>query len=196
MAPPIKFAHVVYRTHHLEEMVDWYIKVLECKIQHRDAHLAFLTYDDEHHRIAFINLGPAKDDEPGRGRPENASLNRSGAGIHHLAYTWATLKDLMEVYEGLKAMGVLPLRPIRHGLTLSLYYADPDGNSMEFQVDVLDVETSNAFMAGPEFAANPVGDTFDPDELLAALKAGKPVLDLILRADQKAPEKGLALELN
>ncbi len=195
MASPTKFAHIVYRTHHLDEMVDWYTKVLECKVQHRDDRLAFLAYDEEHHRIAFVNLGPAPDDETGRGGPENASLNRTGAGVHHVAYTWDTLEDLMAVYERLKDMGVVPLAPIRHGLTLSLYYADPDGNSMEFQVDVLDAEASNAFMAGPQFAANPVGDPFDPEELLAAMKAGKPLLELVLRSDQTAPAAGLALAL-
>jgi catechol 2,3-dioxygenase-like lactoylglutathione lyase family enzyme len=176
-------------------MVDWYVKVLECKVQHQDKRLAFLTYDEEHHRIAFVNLGPSAGGEPGRGLPENASLNRSGAGVHHVAYTWGTLEDLMGVYERLKGIGVLPLRPIRHGLTLSLYYADPDGNSMEFQVDVLDVAASNAFMAGPAFAANPVGESFDPEQILAALKAGEPTLELILRSDQEVSAAGLALEL-
>jgi hypothetical protein len=92
-------------------------------------------------------------------------------------------------------MDILPLAPVRHGITLSLYYADPDGNSMEFQVDVLDVEAANAFMNGPEFAANPVGDTFDPEVVLAAIKAGQPLVPLVLRADQSAPERGLASEL-
>jgi catechol-2,3-dioxygenase len=194
MKSPRKFAHIVYRTHHLDEMVEWYTKVLQCKVQHRDKSMAFLTYDDEHHRIALVDVGPAGED-PERGQPTRASIHGKSAGFHHVAYTWGTVHELMEVYEQLKSMDILPLAPVRHGITLSLYYADPDGNSMEFQVDVLDVEAANAFMKGPEFAVNPVGDTFDPEVVLAAIKAGQPLVPLVLRADQSVPERGLAPEL-
>ena len=37
-----------------------------------------------------------------------------------------------------------------------MYYADPDGNQMEFQVEAFDsVEHANAFMRGPLYEANP-----------------------------------------
>jgi len=52
---PSKFAHVVYKTHRFNELVDWYIRVFNASVQHRDERLAFLTYDDEHHRFAFLN---------------------------------------------------------------------------------------------------------------------------------------------
>ena len=58
MAAPSKFAHVVYQTHRFEEMIDWYTRVFEATVRHRDDKLAFLSYDDEHHRMAFLNLGP------------------------------------------------------------------------------------------------------------------------------------------
>ena len=59
MVAPSKFAHVVFNTHRYDEMIDWYAGVFEARVQHRDDRLAFLTYDDEHHRFAFVNLGPA-----------------------------------------------------------------------------------------------------------------------------------------
>ena len=62
-------------------------------------------------------------------------------------------------------------------------------------VAVFDVEASNAFMAGPAFAANPVGEPFDPEQLVAAMHVGEPLLELILRSDQDATTDGLALEL-
>ena len=61
MVAPSKFAHVVLNTHRFEEMIEWYARVFEARVQHRDNRLAFLTYDDEHHRFAFVNLGPAKE---------------------------------------------------------------------------------------------------------------------------------------
>jgi hypothetical protein len=53
---------------------------------------------------------------------------------------------------------------------------------MEFQVDsYASNEEANAFMAGPHFAANPIGVEYDPDEWLARLRAGAPASELLLR---------------
>jgi catechol-2,3-dioxygenase len=176
MAAPSKFAHVVYQTHRFEEMIDWYTRVFEASVRHRDERLAFLSYDDEHHRMAFVNLGaPSNGDAPKRA---------NGVGVHHVAYTWNDVGELIHTYKRLKSYGVLPVRPIRHGLTLSLYYQDPDANMMEFQIDIMDLQTANEFMRSKTFAANPVGEPFDPDELVARFEAGKPVDDLIFRSDQ------------
>ena len=61
MAKPSKFAHIVYRTRRFEEMIAWYQKVFEAKVQYQNPGLAFLTYDDEHHRFAFANLAVLDD---------------------------------------------------------------------------------------------------------------------------------------
>jgi catechol-2,3-dioxygenase len=177
MVAPSKFAHVVYNTHRYTEMVDWYGRVFEARVQHADDKLTFMTYDDEHHRFAFLNLGapaPGQDID----RPTNA------VGVNHLAYTWNGVGELLDTYKRLKAMGVTPYRPIRHGITLSMYYRDPDGNQLEFQTDLMSVEDANRFMDSPAFDKNPIGEPFDPDELLARYEAGQPVDDLIFRADQ------------
>jgi hypothetical protein len=65
-----------------------------------------------------------------------------------------------------------------------MYYADPDGNLMEFQIDVLEPEAANEFMGGPAFEANPIGEKFDPDELAARFDAGEPVEEIVFRSDQ------------
>lgn len=172
---PSKFAHVVYKTHKFDKLIDWYIKVFNAKVQHRDDRLAFLTYDAEHHRFAFLNLGPATEERPRR---------EGEVGVHHVAYTWNGLGELIETYKRLKGYGILPAQPIRHGLTLSLYYTDPDANMMEFQIDLMEPQAANEFMASAAFAANPLGERFDPDELVARFEAGEPVDSLIFRSDQ------------
>jgi catechol-2,3-dioxygenase len=177
MTAPSKFAHVVYNTHRYDEMIAWYLKIFEARVQHRDDRLAFLTYDDEHHRFAFANLGPLPADAP---KPR---MGR-GPGVNHVAYTWADLGEFVALYQRLKGYGIVPVRPVKHGLTLSMYYADPDGNLMEFQIDVLEPDAANAFMAGPAFEANPIGEPFDPDELAARFEAGEPVDEVIFRSDQ------------
>src|SRR5690606_20254351 len=92
---------------------------------------------------------------------------------------YATLNDLMSTYERLKKMDIKPVYVINHGPTTSLYYADPDGNQLEFQIDNYDtVEEAGKFFFSKEFAENPIGVEFDPDELLARLRAGEPESEL------------------
>lgn len=176
MTAPSSFCHVVYKTHRYNEMIAWYQRVFEARIQHRDDRLCFLAYDDEHHRMAVLNLGP--------GEAKNAPAPRNAPGVHHVAYAWKNLAELIDTYKRLKSYGVMPSRPIRHGLTLSLYYDDPDGNSMEFQIDTMTPERANAFMAGSAFDKNPVGEPFDPEELVRRYEAGQAVDDLVFRSDQ------------
>ncbi|WP_430423897.1 VOC family protein [Phenylobacterium sp.] len=163
MAKPAKFAHVVYQTRRYDQMIAWYQDVFEATVVHQDPALAFLTYDDEHHRFAFANLDVLN---PGGGD------QRGGIGVNHVAYTYADIGDLLATYKRLKAKGITPYWPIHHGPTLSLYYRDPDGNRMEFQVDACSVDDANAYMRSDAFAANPIGVTIDPDDLLARLEGG------------------------
>jgi catechol-2,3-dioxygenase len=132
--------------------------------------LAFMTYDDEHHRIALLHTPDAPD------RPEGA------AGLEHIAYTYATLGDLAATYRRLKAAGITPYWTINHGPTTSMYYRDPDRNQVELQVDNFPTadELSAWFRSGA-FARNPIGVTFDPDELVRKLAAGVPVEELVRR---------------
>ena len=67
-----------------------------------------------------------------------------GPGVNHVAYTWNDLGELVGLYRRLKGYGIVPVRPIKHGLTLSMYYADPDGNLMEFQIDVLEPDPGDS----------------------------------------------------
>ena len=85
------------------------------------------------------------------------------AGLLHLAYTWDDLAGLVGVYKRVRdELDVRPRTCLRHGPTLSMYYADPDGNQLEFQIDLLEPDAANEFMRGPAFAANPIGVVFDP----------------------------------
>ena len=176
MVAPSKFAHVVYNTCRYEEMIAWYARVFEAQIQHGNDRLTFLTYDDEHHRFAFVNLGP--------GEPDGKDNQPGGVGVNHLAYTWNGVGELVDTYKRLKTYGYTPYRPIRHGLTLSMYYRDPDGNQLEFQTDLMTADEANDFMRSDAFEKNPIGEPFDPEELVARYDAGEAVDDLIFRSDQ------------
>ena len=171
---PTKFAHVVYRTRRFEQMLDWYKTVFDARVQHQSGAMAFLTYDDEHHRFAFVNLSALQ--------PDGKETDRRGMiGVDHVAYTYSSLNDLFENYARLKQEGVQPYWCIHHGITVSMYYADPDGNQMEFQVDCFNSsEEANGFIEA-KFSANPIGVEFDPDDWLARLRSGTPGSDLLVR---------------
>lgn len=167
MVRPVKFAHVVYMTRRYDEMIAWYRDVFEAEVVYENPAFAFLTYDDEHHRFAFANLDLLK---PGGSSRDD----RGEIGVNHVAYTYGSVGDLLDTYKRLKKAGIHPYWPVHHGTTLSLYYADPDGNRMEFQVDCGTVVEATALMRTPAFADNPVGVSYDPDALLARFEGGEP----------------------
>ena len=172
MAKPVKFAHVVYMTRRFDEMIAWYRDVFEAEVVYQNPALAFLTYDDEHHRFAFANLDVLN---PG------GSDDRGEIGVNHVAYTYSGIGDLLDTYARLKRAGISPYWPVHHGTTLSLYYTDPDGNRMEFQVDCGTAEEAKALMETTAYAANPVGVMFDPEALLARFESGEADDDLLVQ---------------
>ena len=170
---PRRLAHIALRTNQLQAMVAWYCEVLGGHVAHGSDKIAFLTYDEEHHRIALVALG----DYP----------ERSGAvsaGYYHTAFAYDSLAELLGTYRRLQAQGIQPYRSINHGPTVSLYYADPDGNQIELQVDSFpDAEATNAWMRSDAFRRNPIGIDFDPDQMLEQLRQGVPEVELMRRPD-------------
>ena len=52
-----------------------------------------------------------------------------------------------------------------------MYYRDPDGNSLEMQVDCFDTnEEATAFMMSEKFKQNPIGTDYDPEEMIKKLQ--------------------------
>jgi len=164
---PAKFAHAVLATKQFKEMVDWYTTVLEAEVVHSNGMLAFMTYDDEHHRIAIAAV-PGLADKP-----------RHSVGLDHLAYTYANLGDLVFTYERLRDAGIKPVVTINHGPTTSMYYRDPDGNRVELQIDNFEsVEELKGFFRSDAMRNNPIGVNFDPEELARNFHAGVPEAEL------------------
>jgi catechol-2,3-dioxygenase len=154
-------------------MVDWYCKLLGARINHASDKIAFLTNDDEHHRIALVAMEPYGPRTPG-----------VTVGFYHAAFAYANLGELLQGYETLRQQGIKPYRCINHGPTLSFYYRDPDGNEIEMQVDTFpDSAATNAFMRSEAFARNPIGVLVVPEELIARRAAGEADSALLRRAD-------------
>jgi hypothetical protein len=155
-------------------MLAWYKTVFDARVQYENPALAFLTFDDEHHRFAVANLEVFQ--------PGGTEKDRQGAiGVDHLGYTYPSLRDLLENYAFLKEKGIKPYWCVHHGITVALYYTDPDGNQMEFQVDCLDEPAKASEFMAKLFSLNPLGVEFDPDEWLSKLRAGAEEREFLAR---------------
>ena len=101
--PPTKLSHVVFQTNRKKAMQEWYCQVLEGHVAFEDAHLAFMTYDDEHHRVAFVDFGPLAP----RDRSADMAVPPSDPpGLHHVAFTFGSMGDLLANYTRLAARGI------------------------------------------------------------------------------------------
>jgi catechol 2,3-dioxygenase-like lactoylglutathione lyase family enzyme len=98
----------LYRTRRFEEMLAWYKTVFGAKVQYQNPALAFLTYDEEHHRFAFANMDLI---DPGGSGPDD----RGAIGVDHVAYTCASLSDLFDRYAELKSEDITPYWCVHHG---------------------------------------------------------------------------------
>jgi catechol-2,3-dioxygenase len=167
---PAKLAHIVLRTPRYDEMIAWYLKVLDATLAFGSPMISFITYDEEHHRVAFVNM------------PQLADCDPMAAGLDHVAFTYGSLSDLIATYERLKADGIEPGWCINHGPTTSMYFRDPDGNQVELQIDNFETEAAlGEWFASGVFQSNPIGVEFDPGVLAAKLKAGTSIAELVMQ---------------
>ena len=170
---PSKLAHIVLRTTNVDAMRDWYLDVLNAQVT-LDAksdtfHMCFIRYDDEHHRLAFVQHPRRPDALPGDG------------ALEHIAFTYDTLSDLLDTHARLASKGIEPFWPIHHGATMSIYYLDPDGNRVELQIDTMSLEDAARYVETEDFLGNPIGVLFDPADVRRRLHAGEPLETLLVR---------------
>jgi catechol 2,3-dioxygenase len=156
--------HVNLKTTRPQELIDWYGEVLSMEVIHQFPGGAWLTNDEANHRIALLHSPHVTDD------PDKIVH----AGIHHTAFEFDSIGELLATWERLRDRGIRPHMVLDHGMTLSFYFVDPDGNSVELQADHFgDWSKSKEFMrSSPEFEADPIGTFVDPDRLLEAHAEG------------------------
>jgi catechol-2,3-dioxygenase len=165
-----KLHHFNLKTSRLQEMIDWYGTVVGMKPNYQFPGGAWLTNDEANHRIALLVSSQLSDD------PDKLMHN----GFHHSAFEFPSMGDLLNTYARLKKLGIEPHASLDHGLTTSFYYEDPDGNSVELQVDNFGnwQDSSEWMRTSPLFVENPIGMPVDPDQLVAAREAGASFAEL------------------
>jgi catechol 2,3-dioxygenase len=159
-----KFHHTTFATLKLDEMVAWYGTVAGLEPVYHTEKGAWLTNDEANHRIALLAL-------PDLHEPADKGHT---IGLHHTAFEYAHFDFWLDNYVRLATLGIRPFLNLDHGMTVSMYYQDPEGNGVEIQVDAFgDWSKSKEWMwASEEFDENPIGAHFDPEKLVAARRAG------------------------
>jgi catechol 2,3-dioxygenase len=177
--------HYGITTANLDTMAQWYATVLGMSVVFetssplgKDAPIqvsaAWVTNDAANHRIGLIGIPQLVPD----------AQRSAHSRLQHIAYEFASLDDLLDTYLTLKEEGILPVLAADHGPTLSMYYTDPDGNSVELLADNFgDWAKSGRFMrTSPEFADRPMGCYVDPEKLAVARAGGASSLEIHERA--------------
>jgi catechol 2,3-dioxygenase len=157
------FHHVNLKTTRLQEMIDFYGTLVGAEVIFQDQVGAWLSNDNANHRVALLSFPNFVDD----------AEKETRTGMHHSAFEYSSFEDLNSSYVRLGEAGITPAMCLDHGMTFSYYYADPDGNNVELQVDCFgDWKKSTEWMrTSDEFKANPIGQFVNP-ELVAADHAG------------------------
>ncbi|WP_026531347.1 VOC family protein [Haematomicrobium sanguinis] len=159
-----KFHHTTFTTRKLDEMVAWYEKVAGLTPVHYAGGAAWLTNDEANHRIALLAL-------PGIKEPVDKGHT---AGLHHTAFEYADFTQWIDNYVRLRDLGITPFMSLDHGMTISMYYQDPEGNGVEIQFDAFGSwDKSKEWMYfSSEFAADQIGEFFDPEYFVRDHEAG------------------------
>ena len=176
---PSRFGHIVLRTKRFQEMARWYKTVLSARSLFEIPRGAFLTFDDEHHRVLIIGDKSLDD------RPPNAE------GVAHYAYLFDSFEDLMTTYARLRDEDdIRPTYCVNHGFQFSLYYHDPDRNEVELGCDNFQTrEEMNAWFENGQFRENFFGFPFDPEAVWKMHTDGVPEAEIYERTYQgEAPD--------
>ena len=122
MVTPKQLGHLVIRVRDLERSERFYSDVLGLHVTNkRPGQMIFMSAgDSSSHELALVPVG---DDAPG---PENDRV-----GLYHFAWEMESLDDLKRLYAEMKAKDVKIGGIGDHGISLGVYFFDPDGNEIE-----------------------------------------------------------------
>jgi catechol 2,3-dioxygenase len=124
---PKHLGHVNLYVRNADRSRQWYEDVLGLHTyDFRPGRAAFMSADrDKSHEVALMQVG------------DDAPLQHKGqVGLNHLAFMMESLDDLKEAYLRLKEKSVKIDRIADHGVSLGIYFRDPDGNGLEISYEL------------------------------------------------------------
>ena len=124
---PDTFHHVSFKTMNYDRMVDFYEKLFGCKPMYKSKEITFMTFDEEHHRIAIANTEPVFDNLgflPRIIMKFKNWINRAVpnlVGLDHISYRLNPIDQWFDFYFRAKKQGLEPYWTINHGWISGIY---------------------------------------------------------------------------
>ena len=123
----MKLGHVNVYVRDVAVAHEFYTRILGLHTYHvAPGRAVFLSADKESsHEVALMSVGP------------DAPLQQKGqVGLNHMAWMVDSLDELKVLYRRLKDNGVALDHISDHGLSLGIYFRDPDGNGLEVSYEL------------------------------------------------------------
>ena len=127
MKAPKQLGHLVIRVRDLNKAEEFYTRIVGLKIMQKYPNKGlFMSANEElSHELAIFRAG---DDAPG---PDEKRV-----GLVHMAFQMDSLDDLREIHRRLKSKNIKLVGYGDHGLSLGVYFLDPEGNEIEVYYEV------------------------------------------------------------
>jgi catechol 2,3-dioxygenase len=146
--------HVHLKVADLSRALKFYVDVLGFELQqHYGEQAAFISAGGYHHHIG-LNTWESKDGSP----PPPGST-----GLYHTAILYPTQVDLANAFKRVLAAGVELDGAADHGVSLALYFRDPDQNGIELYWDKPETD----WPRGPDGKLTMSNARIDLNELLS-----------------------------
>ncbi len=164
MSVPQEIGHLVLNVRDVSRSTAFYRDVVGFEVARYapDGDRCFLTCGVMHHNLALFKA------------PAGAQPRQKGQiGLNHFAFKVASYQALQQAHQRLAAAKAVIDRTVDHGMSLSVYFSDPDGIMMELFCDTFNSQAEGlAFMSATPGQAKP----FD-------ITAAAPALPTIPQAD-------------
>ncbi len=176
MPSPREVHHVhIFSDQNYDAMVEFYQWLFNGEVIRVNPNgLTFISYDDHDHRVVIIR-------REGWGEKPDRAI-----GVSHLAFAYASLGELLYVYQRMSERGHAPERALNHGNSTSFYYRDPDGNTVETMMDNYAPQQTQDYKRHyqwSEYFGDMEEARFNPAKMLALYQADVPDSLLIDREE-------------
>jgi len=124
---PKHLGHVNIYVRNAERSRQWYEEILGLHTyDFKPGWAAFMSADiNQSHEVALMQVG------------DDAPLQQKGqVGLNHMAWMMHSLDDLKELYQRLKDKNVPIDHVSDHGISVGIYFRDPDGNGVEVSYEM------------------------------------------------------------